>query len=180
MEPDSIRATAHAHLRAQIYDVAHLDLDFAGGLTAHIHVSWLHPSKVRRVTLIADKRMVIYDDMNPAEMIKIFECGADVHADPEVSYRHGAITIPYIEWKEPLRLECEDFARAIRSGMEPRANGTVGLRVVKLLAAAHETLPPLLLAPGASTAPDEHAVADEPAPGGAPLPVAAVVPGRRD
>lgn len=153
MEPERIKAQAHAHLRPHIYDVAHLDLDFAGGITAHIHVSWLHPSKVRRVTVIGDQRMAVYDDTNPAEMIKIFNSGADVHADPEVSYRHGAITIPYIEWMEPLRAECEDFARAIRTGAPPRANGAVGLQVVKMLAAAHETLPVQRLSPGVITRP---------------------------
>jgi predicted dehydrogenase len=142
-EPERITASAHAHLRPHIYDVAHLDLDFAEGITAHVHVSWLHPNKVRRVTVIGDERMAVYDDTNPAEMIKVFNSGADVHADPEVSYRHGAITIPYIEWIEPLRLQCEDFAHAIRTGATPRASGEVGLRVVKMLAAAHDGLPKL-------------------------------------
>ncbi len=106
-----------------IYDVAHLNLEYDTGTTAHIHVSWLHPDKVRRVTVIGDKRMAIYDDTNPAEMLKIFNKGADIGVDPIVSYRHGAITIPHIEWMEPLRLECEDFAHAIRTGEQPEANG---------------------------------------------------------
>ena len=73
-------------------------------------------------------------------MIKIYNKGADVHADPVVSYRNGEITIPYIEWIEPLHLECEDFARAIRTGTQPRAHGGVGLEVVRILAKAQETL----------------------------------------
>src|SRR5437868_15167926 len=107
-KPDRVKVQAHAHLQSRIHDVAHLDLGFANGISAHIHVSWLHPCKIRRVTVIGDARMVVYDDTNPAEMIKIYNKGADVHADPVVSYRNGEITIPYIEWIEPLRLECED------------------------------------------------------------------------
>ncbi len=139
-KPERIKVQAHAHLQSRIEDVAHLDLEFADNMNAHIHVSWLHPCKIRRVTVIGDERMVVYDDTNPAEMIKIYNKGADVHADPVVSYRNGEITIPYIEWIEPLHLECEDFARAIRTGSQPRAHGGVGLRVVQVLAAAQEAL----------------------------------------
>ncbi len=139
-KPERIKVQAHAHLQSHIEDVAHLDLEFADGMNAHIHVSWLHPCKIRRVTVIGDARMVVYDDTNPAEMIKIYNKGADVNADPVVSYRYGAITIPHIDWVEPLRLECEDFANAIRTGTQPRAHGGVGLAVVQVLAAAQEAL----------------------------------------
>jgi predicted dehydrogenase len=138
--PTSVRAQAHAHLTPRIFDIAHLDLVFGSHMTAHVHVSWLHPCKIRRVTVIGDERMAVYDDTNPAEMLKIFNKGADVHADPVVSYRYGAITIPHIEWVEPLRLECADFANAIRTGAQPRAHGGVGLEVVRILAAAQETV----------------------------------------
>ncbi|GHO52246.1 Gfo/Idh/MocA family protein [Ktedonobacter robiniae] len=138
--PEQVQVQANAHLLPPIHDVAHLDLGFPDGMTAHIHVSWLHPCKLRRVTVIGDARMVVYDDTNPAEMIKIYNKGADVNADPVVSYRHGAITIPHIDWIEPLRLECEDFIRAIRTGTPPRASGEVGLSVVRVLAAAQDAL----------------------------------------
>ena len=139
-KPDQINVQAHAHLQPHIHDVAHLDLVFPDGMTAHIHISWLHPCKIRRVTVIGDARMVVYDDTNPAEMIKIYNKGADVHADPVVSYRYGAITIPHIDWSEPLRLECGDFANSIRFGTQPRAHGGVGLEVVRVLAVAQEML----------------------------------------
>jgi predicted dehydrogenase len=139
-KPQDIRVQAHAHVQSRIHDIAHLDLGFANGVIAHIHVSWLHPCKIRRVTIIGDARMVVYDDTNPSEMIKIYNKGADVHADPGVSYRYGAITIPHIDWIEPLHLECADFANAIRTGTQPRAHGGVGLEVVKVLAAAQEVL----------------------------------------
>src|SRR5579875_3924436 len=154
-KPTEVRVQAHAHLQPRIPDIAHLDLTFASGMTAHVHVSWLHPCKIRRVTIIGDQRMAVYDDTNPAEMLKIYNKGADVHADPIVSYRNGEITIPHIDWVEPLRLECEDFAEAIRTGRQPRANGLVGLEVVRILAAAqqeleHQTRQPLTVVSPAS------------------------------
>jgi predicted dehydrogenase len=139
-KPERIKVHAHAHLQRRIQDIAHLDLGFADGMTAHIHVSWLHPCKIRKVTVIGDRRMAVYDDTNPAEMLKIYNKGADVHADPGVSYRYGEVTIPYIDWVEPLHLECEDFATAIRTGRSPRADGKVGLEVVRVLAAAEAAL----------------------------------------
>ncbi|GAC1342351.1 MAG: Gfo/Idh/MocA family oxidoreductase [Ktedonobacteraceae bacterium] len=139
-KPRQIKVQAHAHLQPPIHDTAHLDLEFADGMTAHIHVSWLHPCKIRRVTIIGDARMAVYDDTNPSEMVKIYNKGADVHADPGVSYRFGAVTIPHIDWIEPLRLECEDFANAIRTGSQPRSHGHIGLEVVRVLAMAQESL----------------------------------------
>src|SRR5215472_7595300 len=101
-KPEQIKVHAHTHIQRGIHDIAHLDLGFADGMSAHIHVSWLHPRKIRQVTVIGDARMVVYDDTMPAEMIKIYNKGADVHADPVVSYRFGEITIPHIDWIEPL------------------------------------------------------------------------------
>jgi predicted dehydrogenase len=138
--PEHIKVQAHAHLQSRIHDIAHLDFGFSAGMTAHIHVSWLHPCKVRRVTVIGDRRMAVYDDTSPSEMIKIYNKGADVHADPVVSYRFGAITIPHIDWIEPLRLECEDFANAIRTDSQPRAHSGAGVEVVRVLEWAQETL----------------------------------------
>ncbi len=139
-KPEYIKVQAHAHLQPNIHDLAHLDLEFADRMTAHIHVSWLHPCKIRRVTIIGDAHMVVYDDTNPAEMLKIYNKKADIHADPVASYRFGAITIPHIDWIEPLRLECEDFVNSICTGEQPRAHGGVGLAVVKVLAAAQRAL----------------------------------------
>jgi len=138
--PERVSVQAQAHLQARVQDIAHLHLAYANGATAHIHVSWLHPCKVRRVTVIGDAKMAVYDDTNPSEMLKIFNKGADVHADPVVSYRHGAITIPHIDWIEPLRLECEDFVNCIHTGTQPRANGAVGLEIVRVLAAAEAAM----------------------------------------
>lgn len=90
--------------------------------------------------MIGDEKMAVYDDTNPSEMVKIYNKGADIHVDPIVSYRYGSTTIPHVDWIEPLRLECEDFANAIRLGAQPRADGETGLAVVRILAAAQEIL----------------------------------------
>ena len=84
--------------------------------------------------------MAIYDDTNPAEMLKIYNKGADLDADPAVSYRYGEITIPHIDWVEPLHLECKDFANAIRTGVQPRAHGGAGVEVVRILAQVQKVL----------------------------------------
>lgn len=139
-KPERTNVQAHAHLQSRIHDTAHLDLEFASGIAAHIHVSWLHPCKIRRMTIIGDAKMAVYDDTSPAEMVKIYNKGVDIGADPTISYRSGTITIPHIDWVEPLRLECEDFANAIRQGVQPRANGVVGLEVVRVLAKVQEEL----------------------------------------
>lgn len=141
VEPTTVRVTGYGHLRSTIADNAHIDLGYANGATAHIHVSWMHPTKVRRVTLIGKDRMAVYDDTSaPQEMLRLFDKGADIGADPVVSYRNGPINIPYLEFAEPLRLECEDFANAALTGATPRASGQVGLAVVRILAAAEQSL----------------------------------------
>lgn len=138
--PERVNVEAQSLLQARVQDIAHLDLVYPGGTSAHIHVSWLHPCKVRRVTVIGDAKMAVYDDTNQSEMLKVFNKGADIHADPIVSYRYGAITVPYIDWIEPLRLECEDFVNCILTGAKPRASGEVGLEIVRVLAAAQDVI----------------------------------------
>ena len=139
-EPKQIKVQAHAHLQSTIHDIAHLDFGYADGMTAHIHLSWLHPCKIRRITVIGDARMAVFDDTSPSEMVKVYNKGADVHADPVVSYRFGEIIIPHIDWIEPLHLECLDFANSIRTGAKPLSSGEVGLAVVKVLTEVQEVL----------------------------------------
>jgi predicted dehydrogenase len=138
--PSQIDALANAHVQRGVYDMAHMHLQFPGGTSAHVHVSWLYPTKTRRVTIVGDRRMAIYDDTNPQEMIRVYNKGADLRSDPGVAYRFGATTIPYIEWEEPLRIECADFVNAIRTNASPRATGAVGLEVVRILEDVHDVL----------------------------------------
>jgi predicted dehydrogenase len=145
--PQYVSAQGLAHIRKGIEDVAFMYLEFPSGRIAHVHVSWLDPSKMRTMTVIGSRRMVIYDDVDPEARLKIYDRGFEVepvmsgidHADPS-SYvyrvRSGDMIAPYIEWKEPLMIECRHFVEVIRQGGVPLTDGHNGLRVVRILAAA--------------------------------------------
>lgn len=149
--PSSVCAQGLAHISQGVEDVAFVYLQFPSGRVAHIHVSWLDPSKVRTMTVIGSRRMVVYDDVDPEARIKIYDRGFEIepvtsgidHTDPS-SYtfrtRAGDIVAPHIEWKEPLVLECRHFVEVIRDGGVPLTDGHNGLRVVKILSAASESL----------------------------------------
>lgn len=145
--PRAVIAHGLAHIRKGVEDVAFMYLEFPSGKIAHVHVSWLDPSKVRTMTVIGSRRMVVYDDVDPETRLKIYDRGFEVdstmsgidHSDP-ASYtyrvRSGDIIAPNIEWKEPLALECRHFVETIREGGIPLTDGHNGLRVVRVLAAA--------------------------------------------
>jgi predicted dehydrogenase len=132
-KPEAVHVHTHAHVQSHLAEVAHLDLIFAEELYAHIHLSWLYPRKTRKMTVIGDLRSVIYDDTNPAP-IQVYDSGVYMDANQCIAYRTGAIHVPHIDGTEPLRLECEDFVRALRTGQCPRASGDKGLEVVRVLA----------------------------------------------
>ncbi len=132
-KPAEVHVHAHAHVQSHHAEVAHLDLTFAEELYAHIHLSWLHPRKTRKMTVIGALRSVIYDDTNSAP-IQVYDSGVYMDANQRIGYRAGAIHFPHIDETEPLRLECEDFVQAMRTGQRPRASGDVGLEVVRVLA----------------------------------------------
>lgn len=132
-KPTQIAVQTHAHVQSRFAEAAHLDLIFADGVYAHIHISWLHPCKTRRIALMGDLRSVICDENNLEERVKVYNKGAYADIERGIVYRAGAIHVPHIEKTEPLRLECEDFVQAIRTGQSPRASGEVGLNVVRVL-----------------------------------------------
>jgi predicted dehydrogenase len=113
---------------------------------AHIHVSWLDPCKVRRVTVVGSKKMVVLNDIEALEKIKIYDKGVDApeHSDNfgefQFSYRYGDILIPNIRQVEPLKMECQDFLDCIIQHKKPCSDGEVGLNVVKILEAAQKSL----------------------------------------
>jgi predicted dehydrogenase len=125
-------------------DVAFIDLEFPSGTIAHVELSWLAPSKLRRTTIVGSKKMVVYDDTS-VEPIRIFDSGADLR-DPEtfgefrLTYRTGDIISPRVDVIEPLQLELADFCEAIRSGAEPRASGGLGLDVIRIIEAVDRSL----------------------------------------
>lgn len=143
--PTWVSARGSSCVQPKIHDVAYMEMQFDEGVSAHIHVSWLDPAKVRRITVVGDRKMAVYNDVSLAEKIRVYDKGVespvtDNFVDFQLSYRHGEITIPYIPWQEPLRLECEHFIQCVREGMVPRSDGLQGLAVVAVLEAANQSL----------------------------------------
>jgi predicted dehydrogenase len=144
-EPVSVSASGHAYLQDGIEDVVFANLKFADGKMAHIHVSWLDPHKIRRVTLVGSQKMVVFDDMQGAEKIRVYDKGADIKQSVDsyaevVMLRTGDILIPKIPSGEPLNIECTHFIDAIVNDTAPRSDGRDGLRVVKVLEAGSKSL----------------------------------------
>ncbi len=144
-EPTDISARGQAYLQREIEDVVFLSLNFADQAMAHIHVSWLDPHKVRKLTIVGSKKMAVFDDLESTEKLRIYDKSAE-HNDNYNSYaeyitlRFGDITIPHVRVDEPLRLECQHFLDCVRERKQPRSDGQDGLRVVRLLDAAQQSL----------------------------------------
>ena len=145
MMPLRVTARGARYLNGLVEDVVFLTLDFPDGILAHVHASWLDPSKARRLTVVGSKKMIVYDDLADEGKVKVYDKGAIPAADPqygEYQYRlhSGDIAIPKLPLLEPLRAECEDFIQAIQTGRPPLADGYSGLRVVHVLEAAQQSL----------------------------------------
>jgi predicted dehydrogenase len=144
-EPVDVAARGSAFLQPGVEDVVFVDLRFPGGQTAHVHVSWLDPHKLRKFTVVGTQKMIVFDDMEASEKIKVYDKGVD-RAGQVVSYgdaltvRSGDILIPKISLQEPLRLECQHFIECVRERRKPLTDGLDGLRVVKVLDAAQRSL----------------------------------------
>ncbi len=145
-DPVTVRATGAAHIQQGIHDVVYIHLRYADGLLVHIQLSWLHPSKVRRFTLVGDQRMAVYDDVEPQDKLRIYNRGVEHAArssaleDFQLSYRTGEIVIPAVPWAEPLRVACEHFAHCIRSEQAPLSDGRWSLSITRALAAIQRSL----------------------------------------
>jgi predicted dehydrogenase len=146
LEPINVSACGEAYVQPGIHDVARMTVNFANQVQAHVLVSWLDPCKIRRITIVGSKKMVVYDDVEMQEKIKIYDKGVDSpdHTDNygefQLSYRYGDIVIPRIPLHEPLKVECAHFADCILHGRRPRSDGEVGLKVVKILESAEKSL----------------------------------------
>ncbi len=145
MEPTDVVARGSDFLQKGVEDVVFVDLKFPGGKMAHVHVSWLDPHKLRKFTVVGTQKMVVFDDMEASEKIKVYDKGVD-RAGEVVSYgdsltvRNGDILIPKISLQEPLKLECAHFVECVRERKKPLTDGVGGLRVVKVLDAAQKSL----------------------------------------
>ena len=144
MEPESVSARGQAYLQEGIEDVAFVNLQFPNKIMAQIQLSWLDPHKIRRTTVVGSKKMAVFDDMEATEMLKIYDKGVSnaqfASFGEALSLRFGDISIPYIKMTEPLKLECQHFLDCIKNNHPPRSDGRDGLRVVKVLQAAQQSL----------------------------------------
>ena len=145
--PKTVAAMGSVHNPSGFADVAYLHLDYGDELTAHLHLSWLSPVKVRRMIFAGTQQSVIYDDLEPAEKIKIYDHGVDFDVkDAEarrrvlVSYRKGDMRAPNIAVTEALALELTNVAAVLRGSEPARAPGSDGAAVVRVLEAAQRSL----------------------------------------
>jgi predicted dehydrogenase len=142
--PTHVTALARGCVLPDIPDVAFIHLEFASGAIAHVEISWLAPSKLRRTTLVGSRKMLVYDDTS-TEPVRVFNSGAELpnptdFGQFQLTYRTGDILSPRIDIAEPLLVELEDFCRAIRTGSEPRSHARLGLEVVKVIEAVDSSL----------------------------------------
>lgn len=160
-EPTDVSARGQCYLKKGVEDVVFMTLNFGDQAMAHIHVSWLDPHKIRKMTVVGSKRMAVFDDTDANEKLRVFDKGASYNTDYNsfaeyVTLRFGDITIPYVKIGEPLRLECEHFLACVRERRRPLSDGLDGLRVVKVLDAAQRSLKqngaPIAIRPGLSAA----------------------------
>ena len=144
--PVSVSCQGSSHVTRGIEDVTMMYLTFGKNRCAFIHNSWLDPKKVRQMTVVGSQRMIVYDDTEPLEKLKIYDARVEVpphydtFAEFTYSYHYGDAYVPYIKQDEPLKLECQHFLECIREECEPIANGRLGLEVVRILEAASESL----------------------------------------
>ena len=144
-QPVDVAARGQCYLRRGVEDVVFLSMYFDDRVMASVHVSWLDPHKVRRMTIVGSKKMAVFDDLEPTEKLKIYDKGAEQGEGYEsfaeyVGLRFGDIRIPWIKVGEPLRHECSHFIECIRTRARPISDGDDGIRVVKVLEAADESL----------------------------------------
>jgi predicted dehydrogenase len=144
--PHSINCRGGAHITKGIEDVTSMSLHFSKERSAIIHSSWHDPRKVREMTIVGSKRMIVYDDIAAQEKIKIFDARVerpphyDTFAEFQYAYHYGDIHSPYIKQDEPLKTECQHFLDCIKNGAVPITNGYAGMEVVQILEASSESL----------------------------------------
>jgi predicted dehydrogenase len=149
-EPARVAARGFSCLHSGIEDVVFVTLEYPNGVGAHLHLGWLDPRKLRLMTLVGSKKMLVYDDVSLDAKIQIYDKGiSDLHkfleapetfAEFQFKLRVGDLVIPTLQFGEPLQSECQHFVDCVRNGQRPLTDGLSGLRVVKVLEAAERSL----------------------------------------
>ena len=142
--PRHVSAMSRNCVMPDIPDVAFINLEFPSGTIAHVELSWLAPSKLRRTTIVGSRKMIVYDDTSN-EPVRVFDRGVDLpnpetFGEYQLTYRAGDIVSPHVPAAEPLFLELSDFCTAIRTGEEPRSSAEIGLDVVRIIESVDASL----------------------------------------
>jgi predicted dehydrogenase len=144
-QPTQVSAWASTHAGSKFHDVAYLRLEYGDiGTSAQVHVSWLDPCKVRRVTVVGSRRMAVYNDLQAEEPIRVYDKGVSAPPEPDsavpMSYRNGDISLPHVDFVEPLLAENTHFVECVLNRTPCRTDGRSGMAVVKTLEAANESI----------------------------------------
>ena len=140
--PSRVEASGGIYIQEQkrIEDAVFLHLNFPSGIDANAHLSWLDPHKTRRMTIVGDKKMVVFDDMEPRNKLAIFDKGVEWTEKGGISVRYGDIYLPSILLHEPLTTACKHFIDCVENEKKPKSDGNSGLEVLKVLKKAQESL----------------------------------------
>ena len=144
--PTAVSAMGVAHVPGQPEDVAYLTVFFPDNLIAHFHVNWLSPLKLRRTLIGGSRKMIVYDDLEPSEKVKVYDKGISLNPQPDgiykllVGYRSGDMWAPNLDGAEALRNVARHFVESIDKGQRPLSDGAAGLRVVRILEAASQSI----------------------------------------
>ena len=144
--PVAISALGIKHLNCPFENIAYVTAHFGSNMIAHFHLNWLAPVKVRRTLIGGSKKMIVYDDMETAEKVKVYDKGISMNHDPErrerllAGYRNGDMHAPNLDATEALRLMAREFVHSIREMRAPVSGGYSGYRVVRLLEAAQQSM----------------------------------------
>jgi predicted dehydrogenase len=143
--PRWVAARGARYLHADVEDVVFATLGYDGGVLAHVHVSWLDPSKLRRTTVVGSRRMVVFDDLDSEAKLRVYDKGAEPvetggFGEYQFRLRQGDLHVPRTDLSEPLALELDHFLDCCRTGARPRTDGWNGVRVVATLEAAQRSL----------------------------------------
>ncbi|MDQ3649014.1 MAG: Gfo/Idh/MocA family oxidoreductase [Acidobacteriota bacterium] len=151
-QPEAVTATGSCHIKQGIENIAYVMLRFADEFIAHFHFNWLSPVKIRRTLLAGSRKMVVYDDIEPTEKVRVYDKGVTTSPDTSlsvdketayrtlVSYRTGDVWVPKLDSTEALRHVCQEFLDAITKRRPPLTDGRSGARVVRLLEAAQTSI----------------------------------------
>jgi len=143
--PQYVSATGADHTGSGFSDVVYVTVHFPNGFIAHFHVNWLSPVKIRQMLIGGSRRMLVYNDMEPSEKVRVYDRGIRVTTEEGIystliDYRMGDMWAPKLDNREALSVECEHFVECVRFNKIPRSNAAAGLSVVRLLEAASKSL----------------------------------------